>query len=205
MKLMKRLHIALLIGTGLLTGMMAAQSDSLAEAARKHREQQAGKTPAAKVFTNDNLPTDGTISTVGAPVPAQPAADAASAAPKDGDSKDAAGKDSAGKDAAKPADESKTRQKTWEEWREKIQKQKAAADQLQKENEDLERQFKLTTGNYYNNAQQRVYDGAAMAKEDAAYKEQMEQKQKSLSDARQKVDDLQEQARRAGVPSGYRE
>jgi hypothetical protein len=44
-----------------------------------------------------------------------------------------------------------------------------------------------------------------MAKEDAAYKQQMEQKKKAIDEARQKVDDLQEEARRAGVPSGYRD
>jgi multidrug resistance efflux pump len=109
------------------------------------------------------------------------------------------------KDGAKPADDTKSRQKTWEDWREKIEKQKAAVEQMQKENDDIDRQFKLTTGNYYSSAQQRLFDGAAMAKEDAAYKQQMEQKKKSIEDARQKIEDLQEQARRAGVPSGYRD
>lgn len=195
---MKRLKIGLLILTGLLTGVAAAQSDSLADAARKHREQQAGKTPAAKVYTNDNLPSTETISTVGAPV-----ADNASAAPTDGQS--APADSTAAKIAAKPEDDSKARQKTWEQWRDKIQKQKAAVDQLQKENEEIERQYKLTTGNYYNSAQQRLYDGAAMAKEDSAYKTQMEQKKKAVEDAKQKIDDLQEEARRAGVPSGFRD
>jgi len=44
-----------------------------------------------------------------------------------------------------------------------------------------------------------------MAKEDAAYKQQLEQKKKAIDDAKQKIDDLQEEARRAGVPSGYRD
>ncbi len=43
----------------------AAHQDSLAEAARKTREQKKNAGTQAKVFTNDNLPTSGGISTVG--------------------------------------------------------------------------------------------------------------------------------------------
>ncbi len=43
-----------------------AQQDSLAEAARKAREQKKETLKAAKVFTNDNIPTAGGVSTVGA-------------------------------------------------------------------------------------------------------------------------------------------
>jgi hypothetical protein len=196
---MKRFNIGLLILTGLLAGVAAAQSDSMADAARKHKQQQAGKPVAAKVYTNDNLPATETISTVGAP-----ASDAAATAPTDGQAA-AEGPTPAPKDGAKPADETKTRQKTWEDWRDKIQRQKASVEQMQKENEEIDRQYKLTTGNYYNSAQQRLYDGAAMAKEDAAYKQQLEQKKKAIEDAKQKIDDLQEEARRAGVPSGFRD
>jgi len=196
---MKRFNIGVLILTGLLAGVAAAQSDSLADAARKHKQQQSGKPVAAKVYTNDNLPATETISTVGAP-----ASDAATTSPTDGQTT-ADGSTPATKDGAKPADETKTRQKTWEDWRDKIQKQKASVEQMQKENEEIDRQYKLTTGNYYNSAQQRLYDGAAMAKEDAAYKQQLEQKKKAIDDAKQKIDDLQEEARRAGVPSGYRD
>ena len=206
-------YIGTLILTGLLAGVAAAQSDSLADAARLHKQQQAGKPTAAKVFTNDDLPSTETISTVG-PKAEEPVVHMAtdggreipvesSAAPANAGTTSGAAKDEATK--AKPADEAKERQKTWEDWRSKIEKQKALAEQLEKDNEEIERQFKLTTGNYYNSAQQRIYDGAAMQKEDAAYHEQMEQKKKALAEAKQKIDDLQEEARRAGVPSGYRE
>jgi len=42
-----------------------AAQDSLAEAARKAREQKKETPKTAKTFTNDNLPTEGGISTVG--------------------------------------------------------------------------------------------------------------------------------------------
>ena len=43
----------------------APQQESLAEAARKAREAKKDATKPPKVFTNENLPTDGGISTVG--------------------------------------------------------------------------------------------------------------------------------------------
>src|SRR5258706_1188030 len=190
----------LLMLMGMLAGVAAEQGDSLADGARKHKQQQSGNPAATKVYTNDNLPSTETISTVGAP-----RADNTAPAATDGQAASQDATAPAAKDGAKPADEGKTRQKSWEDWREKIHKQKAAVEQMQKENEEIERQYKLTTGNYYNSAQQRLYDGAQMAKEDAAYKQQMEQKKKAIEDAKQKIDDLQEEARRAGVPSGYRD
>jgi len=208
-----------LILTGLLAGVAAAQTDSLADAARKQKQQNTGKPTAAKVFTNDDLPQAETISTVGAaPAEAAPVhiasdtgnqtgyeqpmghAAAQPAAPAD----TASAKDPAAKDKEKE-DPAKDKKKTWEDWRGRIEKQRQAVENMQKENDELERQYKLTTGNFYNSAQERIYDGAAMAKEDAAYKQQMEQKKKAMDEARQKVDDLQEEARRAGVPSGYRD
>jgi len=42
-----------------------AAQDSLAEAARKAREQKKETPKSSKTFTNDNLPTEGGISTVG--------------------------------------------------------------------------------------------------------------------------------------------
>jgi hypothetical protein len=66
----------------------APQQDSLAEAARKLREQKKDMSKAPKVFTNDNLPTQGGISTVGQGS-AAPASSEASTGPAGG----ATGKD----------------------------------------------------------------------------------------------------------------
>lgn len=46
-------------------GAQAAQTDSLAAAARQARADRKDQPKAAKVFTNDNLPTNATISYVG--------------------------------------------------------------------------------------------------------------------------------------------
>ena len=51
------------------TAPSAPAQDSLAEAARKAREQRKEKTKSPRVFTNDNIPASGGISSVGAPAP----------------------------------------------------------------------------------------------------------------------------------------
>jgi len=53
--------------SGASAGSQVAQPDPLAAAARRAREQQKTAPKAAKVYTNDNLPTNATISFVGAP------------------------------------------------------------------------------------------------------------------------------------------
>lgn len=189
----------LLILAGLLTGVAAAQEESLADAARLHKRQQEGKPVATKVFTNDNLPTTETISTVGAPP-----SDASSGSATTGDQPTASDAGKTGPDG-KPIDPAKERQKTWEEWRDKIQKQKAAVEQMQKDNEEMEKQYRLTAGATYGNPANRINNGEQMAREEAAFRQQMDQRKKAIEDGKQKIDDLQEEARRAGVPSGFRD
>jgi hypothetical protein len=55
-------------------GSQTAQPDPLAAAARRAREAQKNEPKAAKVYTNDNLPTNATISVVGVPPSSTPAA-----------------------------------------------------------------------------------------------------------------------------------
>ena len=61
----------------------APQQDSLAEAARKAREQKKDAPKTSKVFTNDNLPAQGGISTVGK-ASAPESADSTTNAPSSG-------------------------------------------------------------------------------------------------------------------------
>jgi hypothetical protein len=53
------------------TAPSAPQQDSLAEAARKAREAKKDGAKPAKVFTNENIPVQGGISTVGTAAPAK--------------------------------------------------------------------------------------------------------------------------------------
>ena len=90
--------------------------ESLAEAARRSREQRKDAGKSGKVFTNDNLPTEG-VSTVGVEAPAGGDAAATSAVAAEG---------------AAPSDE-----KAWRErfgkLRDKLAKDQAELDVLQRE------------------------------------------------------------------------
>ena len=54
----------------------------------------------------------------------------------------------------------------------------------------------------YADAGNRLRNQGAWDKEDAQYKQQIDDKKKSLDDAKQELDDLREKARKAGVPAG---
>jgi len=67
----------------------ATPPDSLAEAARKAREQKKEAPKSAKVFTNDNVPSEGGISTVGeGSAPANATGDTSAQAPATGTAND---------------------------------------------------------------------------------------------------------------------
>jgi Skp family chaperone for outer membrane proteins len=51
----------------------------------------------------------------------------------------------------------------------------------------------------------RMRNAAQWDKEDAEYKQKIADKQKALDDAKQKLEDIQEEARKAGTPSSIRE
>jgi hypothetical protein len=70
--------------TSTATSATSPAPDSLAEAARKAREQKKDAPKGAKVFTNDNLPAQGGISTVGK-ASAPESADTPANAPAPGD------------------------------------------------------------------------------------------------------------------------
>jgi len=48
-------------------------------------------------------------------------------------------------------------------------------------------------------------NAAQWDKEDADYKQKIADKQKALEDAKQQLDNMQEEARKAGVPAAMRE
>lgn len=196
--------LGFVILVGLLAGVAAAQNDSLAEVARQHRKQKEAKPVAVReVFTNDNLPRTETISTVGAPA-IEPDGSTPPQTPADPTAGQPAAKD--GKPAeAKIGDSAAQRQKAWEVWRDKISKQKENVDQLQKDADEAAKDNQMRANTYIGSAQSRIFGGATEAKAEIAGKEQMEQRKKAIEAARQKLDEMQEEARRTGLPSSFRE
>ncbi|MFZ0758476.1 MAG: hypothetical protein WAM69_00890 [Candidatus Sulfotelmatobacter sp.] len=160
---------------------------SLGDYARKLRKEPVTTTKTKpKVFDNDNLPTDDKISVVGE----QPVANAGSAP--------AAA-------AASPEDDQAKKQAAWKDWQDKLKGQKDQIDLASRELDVLQREYQLRAAAMYGDVGNRLRNSAQWDKEDADYKQKIADKQKAVDDAKQKLEDLQEEARKAGVPAAMRE
>jgi hypothetical protein len=167
-----------------------AQAPSLGDYARSVRRNkpQATKAPA-KVYDNDTLPINPTISVVGA---------------KPGTSTDTKAENtSSTSNPGEPTNDKKTpaeikpgqsledRKKLFESWRTQIDEQKRKVDQLAHEVDDYQRNSTL--------AQVSVWP------ETQKYNQGLADKQKALAQAKAELNDLQEQARKSGVPASVAE
>jgi hypothetical protein len=205
-----------------LAGSLAlAQDAPLGDYARQARKQKGRQAPAAKTFDNDNLPKDDKLSVVGqAPTEAADSSTPAGnveAAPAAGDaaapatSAPASGQSDAAAQAAAPADkkpaedEQAQKQKAFKEWQTRIQAQRDQVDMMTREIDVSNREYRLRAAAFYADAGNRLRNAGAWDKEDAQYKDQLADKQKKLDEAKKQLEDMQEQARKAGVPSSMRE
>ncbi|HTZ83115.1 MAG TPA: hypothetical protein VMB66_07995 [Candidatus Acidoferrales bacterium] len=195
----------------------SAGGQSLGEYARQVRKE-SGTSAKAKVFDNDNLPTQDQLSIVGTPTRAQDTAsdsksdDSSAQAPAPGSDNGPKTQSSAGTEdksaansaPAAPQDEA-TRQAAWKQWAERLKAQQDQIDLLNRELDVLQREYQLRAAAMYGDIGNRLRNSADWDKQDANYKQQIADKQKAVDDAKQKLDDLQEEARKAGVPSSVRE
>jgi hypothetical protein len=217
---MKRITLLWLGGVVMatLTVSLAAgqNSDNLGDYARQVRKQKAQAAPAAKTFDNDNMPKVDKLSVVGQAPPADEAAPtdtatnggqqaAAENAPAAGAdvSAQAQPKENASVDSAK--EEQAAKQKMYKDWQSKIHDQRDKIDLMTRELDVANREYRLRAASFYADAGNRLRNSAAWDKEDTQYKDQIAAKQKALDDAKAALDHLQEQARKAGVPSSMRE
>ena len=195
-----------------------AAGSSLGDYARQVRKDIPPKAKP-KVFDNDNLPREDKLSIVGEaqPVPPVPAADAAKTtesstpAPAAGDTRAVSATEAktpapVPSTAAKsPQDDDAARQAQWKQWQQKISSQKDAIDLMQRELDVLQREYQIRAAAFYADAGNRLRNSGSWDKQDADYKQQIAAKQKALEEAKQKLEDTEEDARKAGVPAGMRE
>jgi len=204
---MKRTTFVLLAGIlmpGLLTALSSAQTTtvqepSLGSYARAVKKDKKPQTAAAKKWDNDNLPKDDTISVVGNGSTASADGSAASA----GEAQATAS--SSDKSAVQPGQSQEQRQVIYDQWQQRISAQQAQVDLLQRELDVNQREYRVRAAAFYADAGDRLRNSAAWDKEDADYKQKIAEKQKALDDAKQKITDMQEEARKSGVPSSSRE
>jgi hypothetical protein len=191
----------------LLTGVSAAQSaapsDSLADYARAIRKDK----PAAptKTFDNDNLPTGDQLSVVG-PATTASTSDAttegAASAPPD---TTAASSSSTSAGPVKPPVTAQAQQQLNDDWKGKFSAEQDQINLLNRELTVAQKEYQLRAAAMYADAGSRLRDASDWDKQDAQYKSDIAEKQKALDDAKQKLDDMQEEARKAGVSSSVRD
>ena len=189
---MKRIaYIGVFVAT--LVSLAGAQSGSLGDYARAARKEN--KPVANKKFDNDNLPKTDKLSVVGA----TPAEDtqANMSAPDMSNTSDQTQNASAAQ--TPPANKPTT-----DEWKGKIADQKSKLDLASRELDVAQREYRLRAAAMYADAGARLRNQGAWDKEDADYKKSIEEKQHAVDNAKKSLDDLQEQARKAGLSSSDR-
>jgi len=181
------------------------QEQPLGDVARLARRQKPAPTPGERVYDNDNLPGKGVVNTVGAS-----ADDAAKPADQSQANQDQANSSDANKDknanqdktATPSADEHK---KMNDEWSGKIAQQKEEVSRLERELNVLQRESQIHAAVNAADIGTRLGNNAKYAEQERQYQEQIAAKQKALDDAKQKLADMQEEARKSGVPVSARE
>jgi len=159
----------------------ASQQESLAEAARRAREQKKDTPKQAKVITNDNIPKEGGISAVGEEPPATENAENTPA-------------DRAKSDKAVGRDEKKWRAR-FEKLRHKLEQDQADLDVMQRELGVLDLQ-------YYNDPVKGMQQG--LTRGDINEKTgKIAAKQKEIDADKQAISDAQDDLRQAGGDPGW--
>ena len=158
-----------------------AQPDPLAEAARKAREAQKNAPKAAKVFTNDNIPTAGGVSFVG--TVNQPPASSGAAAK---------GAKTAN---ATPANNEQT-------WRERFASLRHKLQQDQAELDVMQRELGVLNVQYYSDPNKQMEQ--QLSREDINKKTAaIEEKKKQVAADQQAISDAEDALRRAGGDPGW--
>jgi DNA repair exonuclease SbcCD ATPase subunit len=153
----------------------AAQQDSLAAAARKAREQKKEAPKATRVFTNDNIPTAGGISSVGQAQKPGPASAATTSV-------------SASSEEAK--------------WRERFAKLRHKLEQDQADLDVMQRELGVLNTQYYSDPNKELQQ--QLSREDINKKTaDIEAKKKDLEADKQAISDAEDELRRADGDPGW--
>jgi hypothetical protein len=177
---MKRLILALLALT--LAWPVAATAQSLAALARQEEARRKTVKPARKVFTNDDLKGDGS-SAAPAATPAAPAPAAAGAAPD-----------------AKPA-ESAEPPKDQAYWRDRISAARSALERSRIFAEALQSRLNALTTDFVNRDD--PAQRAQIELERQRSVAELDRVKKEIGEHTKAIAEIEEEARRAGVPPGW--
>jgi hypothetical protein len=196
------IHIAacvLSIPLAVALSVTAAQAQSLGDVARKTAPARAGS--ASKVYTNESLPAS-TSAAAGAPQAAgqQDAAGQSTSATSKTTADAAAGKTPTGAAAASDT-KGATEEKDEKYWRQRIQAEREALARAESFAEALQSRINALSNDFVNRddpAQRNVIAGDRQK----ALTE-LERVRKEIAQHTQAIADIQQEARRAGVPAGW--
>jgi hypothetical protein len=164
------------------------KEDSLAAAARKAREQkkdQVGAKPA-RVFSNDNIPTQGGVSAVGQ-TPAADNADGTDVAAGNGSAPMSGGTSAAAGEKA---------------WRDRFAKLRKKLEQDQADLELMQRELGVLDVQYYNDPVKSMQQG--YSRSDINEKtDKIEAKKKTIEADNQAIADAEDELQRAGGDPGW--
>jgi len=175
----------------------ANQEPSLADAARKAREQKKTQAPPKQVWTDDNLPK----------TPHE--TPAASSEGSGGTAEAGTGDKTADKPAGASADdENKKKAELESKWRQKFADAHKKLNDDQKDLELMEREYSLKRTQYYsdpNTAMREQYNNKAGGRgpELDDLQKKMEDKKAAIEKDKQAISDLEDQLRREGLPPGW--
>ncbi len=173
---------------------LPAAAQSLGDAARQAQKDKKPKPASEVVYTNDNIPKSDSLGASQQPPPAatddkDKTADAANAGDKD---KSAASSD-------------EDRKKLEEEWRKKFADAKRELSTLQREYDVAQKEHQLQAAAFYADAGTRLRDDRKWADQEREFQATMADKKSKIDAQKQKIDDLTEELRKAGLPSSWAE
>lgn len=174
-----------------------AQSPSLGDVARKQRAEDKAA-PAHKVWTDDDFndhPAPAAVQAPTEPAPATTDQAAAKDAKEQTNDKDAKDK--------KKADPVEDQAKLDDEWKGKIDAEKAKIADLQHDYDLTDREYKIATTSYYADAGNRLRDPKDFHDKETGYRDKLDKLKQQISDEQAKLAELQEQAHKAGADKAY--
>ena len=184
----------------------ASAQQSLGDVARANRAKKHPNSSETKL-DDDNMARTSTPSASAEP---DAKADDKKADDKDADAKDVDAKDTDGKTAdSKDADAKDAKKDTAadaqkqksEELQKQIDAQTKEVAMLQRELDVAQREARLRAASYYGDAGTMLRDQAKYADDTRKSQSEIDGKKQALDAAQQKLSDLQEQARKTGMPS----
>jgi DNA repair exonuclease SbcCD ATPase subunit len=170
-----------------VTPAQARPVDPLVAAARKAREQKKDQAKPARVFDNDNIPTQGGVSAVGNAPAGEPAEGGATAEP--------GGERAAAKTAPPSGNDEKA-------WRERFAKLHKKLEQDQADLDIMQRELGVLDVQYYNDPMKGMQQGYTRGdiNEKTA---KIDDKKKQIEADQQALSDAEDELRRSGGDIGW--